>query len=103
MIRTPLTVERWSDKQGNKGISIKDGGGLNIANMVGQLDDSELEQTREIVRRANCHEELLEACKVSLSYLGKGVADGLFSKCAVSGERLLTNLQMTIARAEGRA
>jgi hypothetical protein len=60
---SPWTVDRWSDKQGSKGISIKDGDGLCIANMVGQLDDSELKKAHEIVRSVNCHEELLAALR----------------------------------------
>ena len=48
-------VERWSDKQGGRGISIKDGDGLCIANMVGQLDDSELKKARLIVDAVNAY------------------------------------------------
>ena len=49
----PWTVERWGDKEGSKGISIKDGDGLFIANMVGQLDDSEMRKARLIVLAVN--------------------------------------------------
>lgn len=54
------------------------------------------------VRAVNNHEELLGALKVALSYLGKGQADGLFDNCSVPGEKLLANIQETIARAESR-
>ena len=98
----PWTAEKWADKQGSKGIVILDADRLCIANMVMQLDDSEMEKTRLIVRAVNSHEELLEALKVALSYLGKGQADGLFDNCSVPGEKLLANIQETIARTESR-
>ena len=46
--------------------------------------------------------ELLEALRVAVSYIGKGVADGAFSACAVSGEKALEKMQATIRKAEGR-
>jgi hypothetical protein len=61
----PWTVEKWADKQGGKGISIKDGDGLCIANMVGQLDDSEMKKARLIVLAVNCHAAILEVLKVT--------------------------------------
>ncbi len=46
--------------------------------------------------------ELLEALRVAVSYIGKGVADGAFFNCAVSGEKALEKMQATIRKAEGR-
>ena len=51
----PWTVDRWGDKEGSRGISIKDGDGLCIANMVGQLDDSEMKKAKLIVLAVNAH------------------------------------------------
>lgn len=45
-------IDRWSDKQGSKGISILRNG-LAVANMVGQLDDSEMALAKAIVTAMN--------------------------------------------------
>jgi hypothetical protein len=64
----PWTVDRWADGQGGRGISIKDGDGLCIANMVGQLDDSEMKKARLIVLAVNAHKGLLEALRPFANY-----------------------------------
>lgn len=60
---TPFKVVRDSDKGGFRGISIKNADNLFIANMVGQLDDSEGEQAAYIVHAANSYPKLVEALR----------------------------------------
>ena len=43
--------------------------------------------------------ELLEACKLARTYLGKIVADGLLTNCAVSPKRALAIIDGAISRA----
>ena len=52
--RTPWTIERSNEKStGWRGISIVDADGLHVANLVMQLDDSENEIAKLIVRAVN--------------------------------------------------
>jgi hypothetical protein len=97
----PWTVDRWADGQGGKGISIKDGDGLCIANLVGQLDDSEMRKARLIVLAVNAHKGLLEALKLAEAYVGRGIAVGAFDGCAVSGEHALERITTAISKAGG--
>lgn len=60
----PWVIDRWSDKQGSKGISIKSAAGLHIANMVMQLDDAEPANARLIAAAP----DLMEALKNLLSW-----------------------------------
>ncbi len=68
--------------------------------------DLELWQTEEETT-ANAHlisaaPDLLEACKLARTYLGKIVADGLLTNCVMSPSRALTIIEGVIAKAEGK-
>lgn len=52
-IKPPLRIDRWRTKCGESGISILDADGMAIANMIAQIDDSELEQAKAIVAAVN--------------------------------------------------
>lgn len=71
-------IERWSDGQGSKGISIKDAAGLCIANMVMQLDNSEMEKARLIAAAPTMYEFIKKASE-------RGDADAIAIVEAVNG------------------
>lgn len=59
----PLQIKRESDNQGYKGIVLMTPGGSCIANMVMQLDDTELANAKFIIQACNAHEELVKSLK----------------------------------------
>jgi hypothetical protein len=42
--------------------------------------------------------ELLEALKLAVQYVGKGVADGAYDGCVVSGESALSRIEATLKK-----
>lgn len=64
--------------------------------------DIPLDVARYIVNAVNAHDDLLAALNVASKYLGKIVADGLMTNCAVPPEKALKMIMDAIAKAEGR-
>lgn len=54
---TPWRVDRWRDKGGQSGINILDAEGHNLANMVGQMRDNQLDIAKRIVAAVNAASE----------------------------------------------
>lgn len=54
---TPWRIDRWRDKGGQSGINILDADGLNLAGIVGQIADNELDIAKRIVAAVNARAE----------------------------------------------
>ena len=62
------------------------------ANLKQQLEQAD----REIVTLAARVAELEAALRLAEAYVGKGVADGTFNGCAMSGERALEKISAAL-------
>lgn len=98
----PWTVDRWSDKQGSKGISIKSIGGVYIANIVMQLDDREMDHARLIAAAPDTLKALAQSAtdlEDIKSRILAGTPTGVILRQI---DRRVDAARAAIAKAEGR-
>jgi hypothetical protein len=86
---TPWKVDICSPKHDQKGITIQTQGGIVIAHIQWQLDDSEKANAAYIVRAVNCHEEFLELMKYIIAHEGN-----------INYQTMFEYLKKAIAKAE---
>jgi hypothetical protein len=100
-----LIVERATDKAGFRGISLRTSGLRYVANMVGQMDDSEMAIARALATRFNVHNDLVALAKqfeqTVVFYVMQderiGDAEGAAMKSVT-----LRLIRETLTKAEGR-